>query len=115
MSGSAPLDALFDVSIVGLLLESCPFLFHVFLCVLLVESLMLFPFVAVFPVLFVSVYTSPLVSAAPPVSASRVDPLPSVVVTDHPIDESERIIPGLFLPFEVNIIEFNYRFSYLFI
>ena len=115
MSGSAPPNALFDVSTVRLLLEACMFLFPVRPCVLLVESLMLFPSVALFLQLFLSVDTSPLVSAAPPEFASGVYPIPSIIVIDHPIFNSYMTIPELFLPFGVNIINFGDCFSYLFI
>ena len=71
--------------------------------------------VALFPVLFVSVDPSPLVSAARPAFVSRVNPLPSDIVTNHPIADSEQTIPGLFLPVGINIIEFDDQFSYLFI
>ena len=82
---------------------------------LIFESLMLFTSVALFPVLSVSVDIYPLVSSSPPAFASGVDPLPFVIVADHPITDSERMIPGLFLPLRVKIIEFDDRFSYLFI
>ena len=42
MSGSDPLNALFEVSTVRLLIRACPLLFPVCSCVLLVESLMFF-------------------------------------------------------------------------
>ena len=115
MSGSAHLNALFDVSTVRLLPEACPFLFPVCPCMLLVESLLFFLSVPLFPVSFVSIYPSLLLSVAPPSFASGVNPLPPVIVADHPIADSDQTIPGLFLPFGVNIIEFNDRFSYLFI
>ena len=113
MSGSYPLNAKFDVSTVRLILKDFLLLFPVRPCVLLVESMLFFPSVALFTVLFVSVDPSPLVSAAPPTFASGVDPLPSVIVAYHPIASSEQTIPGLFLPFGVNIIEFDDRFGYL--
>ena len=106
MSGSAPSDVLFDVSTVGLILEACSFLFPVRL--LIVELFLLFPSVLLFPVLSVSIDTSPLVYVAPPSFASVVDPLPFVIIADHPIADSERKIPGLLLPFRVKIIDFNY-------
>ena len=105
ISGSAPSNDLFDVSTAGLLLEACPFLFPV--CLLIFESLLFFSSVTFYPVLSVSVYPSPLVSAAPPAVASGVDPLMFVIVADHPIADSERTIPGLFLPFGVKIFEFS--------
>ena len=76
---------------------------------------MLFLSVALFTVLYVSVDTYQLVSAATPAFASGFDPLPSFIVTDHPITDSERTIPGLFLPFGIKIIKFDDQFSYLFI
>ena len=57
--------------------------------------------------LFVSIDTSLLVSAAPPEFASGVNLLMSVIVADHPIADSEQTITGLFLPFGVKIIEFD--------
>ena len=105
MSGSAPSNALFDVSTVGLLLEACPFIFTV--CLVIVESLMLFTSVALLHVLSVSVDPSPLVSAAPSAVASVVNPLLFVIVADHPITGSEQKIPGLFLPFRVKIFDFD--------
>ena len=93
MSGSAPSNALFDVSTVGLLLEPCPILFPVRL--LIVESLLFFLSVALFPVLSMSVDPSTLVSAAPPTFASEVDPLMFVVVAYHPFSDSEQKITGL--------------------
>ena len=115
MSGSAPSNALFDVSTFGLILKACPFLFPVCPCVLLVESTLLFKPIELFHVLFVSIDISPLVSTDPPIFASGVDPLPSFIVADHPIYDSERKIPGLFLHFGVKIIGFDDQFSYLFI
>ena len=103
MFGSAPSNALFDVSIVGFLLEFCQFLFPIHM--LIVESLLLSPSVAFFPLL--SVDPSPLVSVAPPSFASGVDPLQFDIVADHPITNSEKTITGLLLPFEVNIFEFD--------
>ena len=95
MSGSAPPNALCGVSTIGLLIKACPLLFPV--CMLIVELLMLFPSVAFFRVLFVSVDPSPLVSDDPPVFASEVDPLPLIIVADHLISNSERKIHGFFL------------------
>ena len=54
-----------------------------------------------------SVDLYPLVSVSPPVFASGVDPLPFFIVAYHPIVDSERTIPGLFLLFGVNIVEFD--------
>ena len=96
MSGSTPLNTLFDVSTIRLLLESCPLLSPVLM--LIVESFLLFKSVALFPVLSVSIDPSLLVSAAPPAFASGVDPLTFVISADHSITKSERTIPGLFLP-----------------
>ena len=72
-------------------------------------------YIALIPVLSVSIDPSQLVSAAPPAVASGVDPMLFFIVADHPISDSERNIPGLFLPFGVKIFDFNYCFSYLFI
>ena len=58
-----------------------------------------------FHVLSVSVYTSPLVSSAPPAVAPGVDVLLFFVVANHPIYDSEPTILGLFLPFEFKIFE----------
>ena len=66
MPGSAHPNALCYVSTVGLLLKYFPFMFPVGPCVLIVESLLLFTSFVLFPVFFVSVDTSPLVSAAAP-------------------------------------------------
>ena len=101
MSGSAPSNALFDVSTAGLLLEDDPLLFPV--CQLIFESLLLFMYIALIPVLSVSIDPSQLVSTAPPSFSYIVDPLLFVIVMYHPITDSERTIPGLFLPFGVNI------------
>ena len=105
MSGSDPSNELFDVFTFGLLLEACPFLFPV--CLLIVDQLLLFPSVALIPVLYVSVDPSPLVSAAPPAVAYGVDLLIFFVVADHPIANSEWMITGLFLPVRVSILKFN--------
>ena len=113
MSGSAPSNSLFDVSTVLLILEAWPFLFPVRL--LIVELYLLFPSVALFPVLCVYVDPSPLVSAAPPSFASGVYPLLFFIFVYHPIVDSERTIPGLFLRFGVKIFKFDNWFSYLFI
>ena len=113
MSSSVPLNTFFDVYTVGLLLEACPFLFPVHM--LIVESLMLFQSVVLFPMLSVSIDTSLPVSASPPTFASGVNPLTFTIAADHPIHDSERTIPGLLLPFGVNIIEFNGQFSNIFI
>ena len=82
---------------------------------LLVESLLLFTSIVLFPDSFVYVDCSPLVSDAPPKFASGLDPLQSIIFTDHPFDYIERTIPGFFLPFGVNVIKFDDKFSYLFI
>ena len=113
MYGSAPSNALFDVSTVRLLLEDFPFLFPVSL--LIVESLLLFPTVVLFPVLAVSVDPYPILLAALPTFSSGINPLPFIIVADHHIADSERTIPGLFLPFGVNIFEFDDQFKYFFI
>ena len=55
--------------------------------------------------LSVSVDTCPLVSYAPPVVVSGVDPLLFVIVADHPIADSESTIPGLFFPFGLNTFQ----------
>ena len=65
--------------------------------------------------LYMSVDPSLLVYYAPTAFASGVDPLLLVIVADHPIFDSERKIPGLFLPFRVKIVEFDDLFNYLFI
>ena len=108
MSGSAPSNSLFYVSTVGLILEDFIFLFLV--CLLIVESFLLFPSTMFFPVFSVSVDPSLIVSPAPPVVASGVDQLLFVIVSDRTIDDSELKITGLFLPFEFNIFEFDYWF-----
>ena len=103
MYGSAPSNTLFDASTVGLLLGVFLFIFTVHL--LIVESLLLFMSVALFTLLSVDNY--PLVSVSPPAFASGFDPPPLAIVTDHPIADSDRKIPGLFLPFGFNIVEFD--------
>ena len=90
MSGSAPSNYLFDVSTVRLLPKYFPFLFPVRL--LIVESMLLFPSVALFPVLSVSVDPSPLVSAAPPTFVFIADPTcssPRCPVCSHSLVCSE--------------------------
>ena len=94
MSGSDPL-----------LIEDFPFLFRV--RILIVGSLLLFPYVAVFPVLSVSVDTSPLVFADPPAFASVVNLLLFVIVADHPISDINQTTTGLFLPFGFKIFYFD--------
>ena len=105
MSVSAPLNALFYVCTVRLLIKAFPLLFPV--PFIIIESLLLYPSVELFPELSMSVDPYLLVSAAPKAFASGVDPLPFVIVTDHPISDSERTIPGLFLLFGVRIINFG--------
>ena len=102
MSGSDPSNALFVVYIVGLLIKTCLVLFPVIL--LIVGSFLFFQSVVLFPVLSVSVDPSPLVSVSPPAFSSGVNPLRFVIVVDHPISDSERTIPGLFLTFRDKII-----------
>ena len=74
--------------------------------------MLLSPSVALFSMLYVD--PSPLVSVAPPSFASGVDPLPFVIVADHPITDSERMITGLLLPFGVKIFAFDDWLNYLF-
>ena len=105
MSDSDISNDLFYVSTVGLILDAFQFMFPV--CQLIVESLMLFPPVLLLCVLSISVYPSPLVSAAPPGVASIVDTLLFVIIADHPIAKSERKIPMLFLLFGVKISEID--------
>ena len=102
MSCLAPLNTLFDVFNVKLIIEASPVLFLVRL--LIAESFLLFPSVVLLPVLSVSIDSSWLVSAAPPVVAHGVVLLMFIIVADNPISDSDWTIPGLFLPFRINIL-----------